>query len=216
MPSHFKGLLRIKEQTTKVLCGWTRRYYRKNVPVAVTIIAAQFAGQIRAQFSRNNCHCVSTPDNFQTVTVICKIPEHLPTLCRGTLTVSTQFGMHRWVLQINKYSKHMIIGIAQYPWKNGFFALTIDIDAYWTMSAYKQLNNKTKSNRFQKNPPANVEDGDKVKIIIHGEKVGFAVFNDEGSKWQFSYQIDPGEYNLFVNLEQESDSVSIIDYTQLM
>lgn len=216
MSGTFRGFVRTNQQTIKVIRWLIRNYCAKNVPLAVIVVAVQFAGQIRAQFSNSNCHCISTADNFQTLTLICNIREHLPIVCRGTLAASTQFGMYRWILQLNKYSKHMIIGVSQFPWNNGFVALTIDVDAHWSMSGFKVSKTRTKSRRFKKNPPADVEDGDKVKIIIHKEKIGFEVFNDEGVKWQFSYKIDPGKYKLFVTLEKVSDSVSIIDYTQLM
>lgn len=212
MSGAFRPLLQLNEQTMKVLSWWIRNNYAANIPVSVILVAVKFAGQVRSQFDKTHHHCIVTPDNGQTVTFICKIDEHLPSFCRGTIAACTEFGMYRWIIKLNKFSKHMIIGVAQFPWNKAFIGLIINVDTQWSMSKWK--NNKLK--RLQKDPAANVEDGDKVKIIIHQETAGFEVFNDEGTKWQISHKIEPGKYKLFVTLEEISDSVSIIDYTQLI
>ena len=210
------GLLRSNDQTVKVVTCWTRHNCQVTVPIAVLLISVKYINQIRAQFNKRNCHCVTTPDNFQTVTLICQIPEHLPSICSGILSASTEIGMYKWTLKINKFSKYIIIGIAQFKFQDAFFGLTVDKQSDWAITGWKTIKKKTKTRRFKRDIESKIEDGDQITIIIYKTVVAFEVFNDKCSKWKFKSNIEIGEYKIFATLQEITDSISIVDYKQLM
>ena len=203
-----------KEQTKKVVTCWTRKNYLQTVPIPIVFTILKYINFIREQFANNIYHCVSTPDNLQTVKLICESPERLH-ICRGIIPASTEIGQYQWQLKLNQFKSLFAVGVFNVQSCKARYGLTIKKKSECAIIGWKLINEHFETKKLKRDEAARIKNGDQIQITISGRMVKFKVFNNKTVKWKITIALKSGEYKIWASLQKLQDSISIIDYKQL-